>query len=85
MKAQVSDYNGQIARGEEFLQSRGYAPVRVRHYGSLARLEVAPEQIARLAAEREEVAAFFQTLGFTHVTVDLVGYRSGSLNEVLTQ
>lgn len=76
---------GQIARGEEFLQSRGYAPVRVRHYGALARLEVAPEQIARLAAEREEVSAFFQTLGFTHVAVDLVGYRSGSLNEVLTQ
>jgi pyridinium-3,5-biscarboxylic acid mononucleotide sulfurtransferase len=70
----------QIARGEEFLQERGYDPVRVRHYGTLARLEVAPEQITRLAEEREAVTTFFQSLGFSHVAVDLIGYRSGSLN-----
>jgi pyridinium-3,5-biscarboxylic acid mononucleotide sulfurtransferase len=55
----------------------------VRHYGAMARLEVAPEEIARLAAMREEVAAFFKTLGFHYVAVDLNGYRLGSLNEVL--
>ena len=75
----------QIASGEAFLAQRGYQPVRVRHYGSLARLEVAPEAISRLASEREEIAAYFQSIGFTHVAVDLVGYRSGSLNEGFVQ
>lgn len=71
----------QIAAGENYLALRGYQPVRVRHYGSLARLEVAPEAIARLVAERETVAVYFKQLGYTHVAVDLTGYRSGSLNE----
>lgn len=75
----------QIVKGEAFLTQRGYETVRVRHYGSLARLEVAPEAIPRLASEREEVAVFFKSIGFTHVAVDLVGYRSGSLNEGLVQ
>ncbi len=71
----------QIARGEAFLRGRGFEPVRVRHYGSLARLEVAPEAIQRLVAEREDISAYFKSLGFSHVAVDLLGYRSGSLNE----
>jgi uncharacterized protein len=58
--------------------------VRVRHYGNLARLEVAPEAIARLVDASGEVAAFFKELGFSHVVVDLLGYRSGSLNEGLS-
>ena len=74
----------QIASGEAYLRSLGYEPVRVRHYGSLARLEVAPEAIQRLVAERDEIAVFFKQLGFTHVAVDLLGYRSGSLNEGLS-
>lgn len=71
----------QIARGETFLVEHGYSPVRVRHYGSLARIEVSPEAIVRLSSEHEVVAQFFKQLGFTHVAVDLQGYRSGSLNE----
>jgi uncharacterized protein len=74
----------QIARGEAYLRARGFEPVRVRHYGNLARLEVAPEAIARLVDASGEVAAFFKELGFSHVVVDLVGYRSGSLNEGLS-
>jgi uncharacterized protein len=58
--------------------------VRVRHYGSLARLEVAPEAIQRLVGERDEISDFFKQIGFTHVAVDLLGYRSGSLNEGLS-
>jgi pyridinium-3,5-biscarboxylic acid mononucleotide sulfurtransferase len=73
----------QIAKGEEFLARRGYQPVRVRYYGSLARLEVAPEAISRLASEKDEVAQYFRLIGFTYVAVDLLGYRSGSLNEGL--
>jgi len=75
----------QIAKGEAYLHGRGYRTVRVRHYGGTARLEVEPEAIARLAAEREAVADYFKSIGFTHVAVDLIGYRSGSLNEGLVK
>ena len=72
-----------IAKGEAFLAERGYLNVRVRHYGTLARLEVDPTLIDRLVKERDQVAAFFKSIGYTHVAVDLQGYRSGSLNEGL--
>jgi pyridinium-3,5-biscarboxylic acid mononucleotide sulfurtransferase len=73
----------QIAQGEAFLIERGFRPVRVRHYGKTARLEVAHAEVARLAGERETVLPFFKALGFTYVVVDLEGYRSGSMNETL--
>lgn len=75
----------QVARGEAFLREAGFRPVRVRHFGQTARLEVGPQAIADLAARREEVLAHFQSLGFTYVVVDLAGYRSGSMNEGLKQ
>ena len=71
----------QIAQGEAFLGARGFRPVRVRHFGDTARLEVAPDAVQRLAGLREEVVPFFKTLGFTYIVIDLAGYRSGSLNE----
>lgn len=74
----------QIARGEEFLIARGFQPVRVRHYGATARLEVAPDAISALVAAREEILDHFKSLGFTYVVIDLAGYRSGSMNEVLS-
>jgi pyridinium-3,5-biscarboxylic acid mononucleotide sulfurtransferase len=74
----------QVARGEAFLRERGFQPVRVRHTGDTARLEVAPDAIADLVEIRAETQAFFKQLGFTYVVVDLAGYRSGSLNEVLS-
>jgi len=57
--------------------------VRVRHHGQLARLEVAPDEIERVASLREQVSDFFKSLDFYYVAVDLTGYRLGSLNEVL--
>lgn len=71
----------QVAKGEEFLRNLGFEPVRLRHYGNLARLEVAPEKISVLVEHREEITQFLKSLGFIHVAVDLFGYRSGSLNE----
>ncbi len=73
----------QVAQGESFLRARGYQPVRVRHFGDTARLEVAPQQLHQLALEREEILAYFKELGFIYIMVDLAGYRSGSMNEVL--
>ncbi len=73
----------QIADGEAYLRGLGFEPVRVRHYGSLARLEVAPDAIARLVDQRDNVSLYFKQIGFSHVAVDLLGYRSGSLNEGL--
>ncbi len=75
----------QVARGEDFLLARGFQPVRVRHYGETARLEVAPEAIAALVAQREAVLDYFKSIGYTYVVIDLAGYRSGSMNEVLSK
>jgi pyridinium-3,5-biscarboxylic acid mononucleotide sulfurtransferase len=78
-------YSGlrQVTDGEKFLYELGFKAVRVRHHGATARLEVAPAEIERLVSLRQQVSEFFKALGFTFVAVDLSGYRSGSLNEVL--
>ncbi|GAP15839.1 TIGR00268 family protein [Longilinea arvoryzae] len=76
---------GKVAAGEKFLRELGFSPVRVRYERATARLEVAPEQIVRLAELHAEVSAKFKDIGFTYVAVDLGGFRSGSLNEVLKQ
>jgi uncharacterized protein len=73
----------QVANGERYLHELGFRVVRVRHYGVMARLEVAPDEIPRLVAMREQVSAYFKSLGFNYTAVDLNGYRLGSLNEVL--
>lgn len=72
-----------VAAGERYLRELGFSPVRVRYEHATARLEVAPEQIARLAGLHAEVAVKFKEIGFTYAAVDLAGFRSGSLNEVL--
>ena len=62
----------------------GLAQLRVRVHGDLARIEVPPEEIARVAARAGEIAAAFRGFGFAYVTLDLQGYRTGSMNETLT-
>lgn len=75
----------QVEEAEAWLRGRGFRQCRVRHHGSVARLEVPAESVPRLAAEpeRTQVVAALKALGFSYVTVDLAGFRSGSLNEVL--
>ena len=75
----------QVAKGEGFLKERGFRPVRVRHFGDTARIEVAPQSVMDLAALRDEALAFFKQLGFTYVVIDLAGYRSGAMNEGLAK
>lgn len=70
----------QIERAEEAVKALGFAQVRVRHHGEVARLEVEPDEVGRLLAERERVVAGVRAAGYTFISVDLEGYRTGSLN-----
>lgn len=74
-----------IEEAEEFLRAKGFDEVRVRVHGSIARIEVAPKEIPRLssAGTRLSISKKLRSLGFAYVTVDVEGYRMGSLNEVL--
>ena len=67
------------------LRSLGFHHMRVRHHDSLVRLEFAPEELPRALTEtmRRELTTAFRALGYKFVTIDLEGYRTGSLNEVL--
>jgi len=73
----------QVARAEEFLRREGFLQVRVRHHGEIARLEVGPEELERAFAMREKISTELQDAGFLYVTLDLAGYKSGSLNAAL--
>jgi uncharacterized protein len=72
-----------IDRAEEIVRSYGFELFRVRDHGDLARIEVESAEIERAAALREELCAGLRELGFRYVALDLTGFRSGSLNEVL--
>ncbi len=74
-----------VERAETLLSDLGFGQVRVRIHGTMARIEAMPEEIARLTqhAVRERIAAALRSYGFTYVTLDLQGYRTGSMNEVL--
>ena len=74
-----------VEQAEAALHALGFRQCRVRAHGSLARLELPPEEIARLAddALRREIASRVRAAGFAYVSLDLDGYRMGSLNETL--
>ena len=63
--------------------SHGLTQLRVRSHGDVARIEVPPDEIPRIAAHASEIAATLKSFGFAYVTIDLQGYRTGSLNEIL--
>ena len=74
-----------VDRGEEILREFGFREFRVRHHDTLVRLEIAPAELDRALRRDviEQLAARFRELGFKYVTLDLQGFRSGSMNEVL--
>lgn len=74
-----------IDRCETFLLERLQGSVRVRYHGNLARIEAATANFPELLTHREAIVGFFKEEGFTYVTLDLEGYRTGSMNEVLLQ
>lgn len=73
----------QIDQAEKFLASLGFAQTRVRHHDNVARIEVTPERITELVEHREKIQMKLMSLGFTYVSLDLLGYRTGSMNEEL--
>lgn len=75
---------GMVDKAEQLLLDLGFHQVRVRIHGKIARIEIMPEEFEKLLAVRQQVSGTFQSLGFTYVTLDLTGYRTGSMNEVLT-
>jgi uncharacterized protein len=74
-----------VNEAEDFLFGLGFKQVRVRHYQNLARIEIFQEEIERLldGSLREKVVRRLKEIGYQYVTLDLQGFRSGSMNEVL--
>jgi uncharacterized protein len=75
----------QVGRAEDVLRRIGLSQVRVRHHGGIARIEVGPDELESIMTEeaRRKISRAFKALGYTYVTLDLEGYRTGSLNEPL--
>ena len=69
--------------GEQLLKSLGLTPCRLRDHGQLARIEVLPEQFADALAARDQLVTELRGLGWNYVTLDIAGFRSGSMNETL--
>ena len=72
-----------VEEAEAFLHTNGFSQCRVRLHGSIARIEVVNDDLSILLAMQDRLAKIFKTIGFTYVTLDLEGYRSGSMDEVL--
>lgn len=76
-----------VEEAEEYLRDMGFQQFRVRVHGTMARIEVLPEEMGRLfeTKNRETISRKLKELGFSYVTADLMGYRTGSMNEPLAQ
>ncbi len=74
---------GRVERAEAALRALGFDELRVRHYDDTARIEVPPDRFAELAARADEVSAAVAACGYRYVTLDLMGLRSGNLNQAL--
>ncbi|GAV24921.1 potassium ABC transporter ATPase [Carboxydothermus islandicus] len=72
-----------IYSGEKYLKDLGFNIVRVRFHDPVARIELAPEELGKAVEMRQDIVKYFQDLGFNYICLDLLGYRTGSMNEVL--
>jgi uncharacterized protein len=72
-----------VENGESFLRSIGFKQIRVRHHDRIVRIELDPEEMMRIWQEDllDGIVKHFKSLGFKFVTLDLEGYRTGSMNE----
>ncbi|MCP4454404.1 MAG: ATP-dependent sacrificial sulfur transferase LarE [Planctomycetes bacterium] len=81
----TADRLAQVEKAEDLLRSLGFVEFRVRHHDILARIEVTEQDMPRLMEYRGRITESIKGLGFTYVTMDLQGFRSGSLNETLSR
>ena len=83
----TEDKLSMVDRAEQQLLDMGLKQFRVRVHGTLARIEVLPEEIGKLMQDsvRDEITDAFHKLGFSYVTLDMQGYRTGSMNELLSK
>lgn len=72
-----------IEKAENILKDLGISQSRVRHHESLARIEVMPENMPKVSENKAKIVETFKALGFAYVTLDIEGYRSGSMDEIL--
>ena len=73
----------QVEKAEDYLYGLGFRVLRVRHHGDTARIEVPPQDFEAILKHRERVRNKFHALGFAYVSLDLDGFKSGSLNAAL--
>lgn len=74
-----------IEDAETFLAAQGFGQLRVRLHGNIARIEVHKEEMERILDQQAAITAALKSFGFTYVTLDLEGYRSGSMDEMLNE
>lgn len=75
-----------VERAEDFLHEKGFSQLRVRIHGeNLARIEIEKNDFEKILAVKDEINSFFKELGFVYTTLDLTGFRSGSMNEVINE
>ncbi|MCJ7445840.1 MAG: ATP-dependent sacrificial sulfur transferase LarE [Methanotrichaceae archaeon] len=72
-----------VEEAEDYLRSLGLDQLRVRAHGHLARIEILDEDIKRISNSRQEIAKKLKAIGFEYITLDLEGFRSGRMNEIL--
>jgi uncharacterized protein len=73
----------QVGAAEAFLRSLGFRQLRVRHHGDVARIEIEADVLPNVLEHRERIVRRLKNLGYKYVTLDLAGFRSGSMNEAI--
>ena len=75
----------QIGEAEDFLRKLGFSQVRVRHHGEVARIEIGPNEFLKIVKQgmSEKIVRRLKKIGYLYITLDLGGYRTGSMNEAL--
>jgi len=76
-----------VEKAEEFLRDKGFRQIRVRHHEDIARIEVGKEELGSIleTGKMREIALHIKGLGFAYVALDMLGYRTGSMNEVINR
>jgi uncharacterized protein len=73
----------QVERAEAVLKSMGFNQLRVRHHGQIARIEVPFNEFQKIIEGKSFIITKFKEIGYYYITLDLAGFRSGSMNEVI--